>query len=403
MEQEVQKILMANNRIATVEDTTAQGGGVPSLGGPAYSAGDTLSAAEQCQANREQRQQADFQRYVYMRERNGVRLTKYESNPSVRGVQHIIKLCPSFPPELTQRQSDVLPPTAQSRGQTDAAATFVLLSAAALAANAASPLPFARQAGPASVLDGGCSAAAIVTPTDAQTLGLANLGPSKLSIVDAGGGSTPGLSTTRIEINEATGETGPATVAQIQRSLEGIGKYADKGYVIVYHPEYEGVSVHQKEDIVIDWSRPPIRTGWRDRQDKLWHWSLRAPLGERVVKWLQHDAPRVQPSTIDNLPSGTVAVANNVYELPSLREGVRFMHAVCGYPVKSTWLKAIRNNHYVGWPLLTVTNVNKHYPETLETPRGHLNIVPAGRMLTKPPPEPLEEAAEADLKKVFNK
>ena len=78
-------------------------------------------------------------------------------------------------------------------------------------------------------------AAAIVTPTDAQTLGLANLGPSKLSIVDAGGGSTPGLSTTRIEINEATGETGPATVAQIQRLLEGIGKYADKGYIIVYH------------------------------------------------------------------------------------------------------------------------------------------------------------------------
>ena len=118
---------------------------------------------------------------------------------------------------------------------------------------------------------------------------------------------------------------------------------------------------------------------------------------------MQHDAPRVQPSAIDNLPSGTVAVANNVYELPSLREGVRFMHAVCGYPVKSTWLKAIRNNHYVGWPLLTVTNVNKHYPETLETPRGHLNVIPAGRMSTKPPPEPLEEAAKADLKKAFNK
>ena len=148
VEQEVQTISTANNRIATVEDTTAQGGGVPSLGGPAYSAGDTLSAAEQRQANREQRQQADFQRYVYMRERNGVRLTKYESNPSVRQAYNISSSCARpFPPELTQRQSDVLPPTAQSRGQTDAAATFVLLSAAALAANAASPLPFAPQAG----------------------------------------------------------------------------------------------------------------------------------------------------------------------------------------------------------------------------------------------------------------
>ena len=51
---------------------------------------------------------------------------------------------------------------------------------------------------------------------------------------------------------------------------------------------------------------------------------------------------------MEKLPDGTKVLANNVYELPSLKAGVRFMHAVCGYPVKSTWLKAIRNNHYVG-------------------------------------------------------
>ena len=77
------------------------------------------------------------------------------------------------------------------------------------------------------------------------------------------------------------------------------------------------------------------------------------------------------------------------------------MHAVCGYPVKSTWMKAIRNNHYVGWPLLTVGNVEKHFPETVETPRGHMNKLPAGIRPTKP--EPLPEPKEADLKRAFNK
>jgi hypothetical protein len=40
------------------------------------------------------------------------------------------------------------------------------------------------------------------------------------------------------------------------------------------------------------------------------------------------------------------------------------MHAVCGYPVKSTWLKAIAAGNFIGWPLLNVQNVKKYYPET---------------------------------------
>ena len=49
------------------------------------------------------------------------------------------------------------------------------------------------------------------------------------------------------------------------------------------------------------------------------------------------------------------------------------MHAVCGYPVKSTWMKAIKAGNFMGWPLLTETNVKKYYPETKETPERHLN------------------------------
>ena len=49
------------------------------------------------------------------------------------------------------------------------------------------------------------------------------------------------------------------------------------------------------------------------------------------------------------------------------------MHAVCGYPVKSTWLKAIAAGNFKGWPLLNVRNVKRYYPETMETPKGHMN------------------------------
>ena len=49
------------------------------------------------------------------------------------------------------------------------------------------------------------------------------------------------------------------------------------------------------------------------------------------------------------------------------------MHAVCGYPVKSTWIQAIKAGNYVGWPILTEQNVSKYYPETDETIKGHMN------------------------------
>jgi hypothetical protein len=54
-------------------------------------------------------------------------------------------------------------------------------------------------------------------------------------------------------------------------------------------------------------------------------------------------------------------------------QAIKWMHAVCGYLVKSTWLKAIKAGNYVGWPMLTKCNVQKYYPETIETTKRHLN------------------------------
>jgi hypothetical protein len=65
--------------------------------------------------------------------------------------------------------------------------------------------------------------------------------------------------------------------------------------------------------------------------------------------------------------------ANSVHDLPSMEQAIEWMHVVCGYPVKLTWLKAIKAGNYIGWPMLTEHNVNKYYPETSETSKGHMN------------------------------
>jgi hypothetical protein len=65
--------------------------------------------------------------------------------------------------------------------------------------------------------------------------------------------------------------------------------------------------------------------------------------------------------------------ANSIYDLPSTEQAIRWMQAVCGHPVKSTWLKAVKAGNFVGWPLLTERNVNKYFPDTAEIHKGHIN------------------------------
>ena len=72
---------------------------------------------------------------------------------------------------------------------------------------------------------------------------------------------TPVLYKSQVQVDETTRKTGTAVVAPISQSLEEICKYTDQGLVVVYHPNYNSVTVHHKDDVIIDWSRPPVCTG----------------------------------------------------------------------------------------------------------------------------------------------
>eukprot|EP00804_Cyclotella_cryptica_P028837 CCRYP_008424-RA/>CCRYP_008424-RA protein AED:0.29 eAED:0.29 QI:0/0/0/1/0.16/0.14/7/0/719 len=50
----------------------------------------------------------------------------------------------------------------------------------------------------------------------------------------------------------------------------------------------------------------------------------------------------------------------------------RFLHAALGFPTKATLLAAARNGNLVTFPGLTPDNVNRHFPESDETQKGHM-------------------------------
>ena len=99
-------------------------------------------------------------------------------------------------------------------------------------------------------------------------------------------------------------------------------------------------------------SRDPVLQGWRD-VNGLWRFST----NER--RDAQHHM-------------STQELAANVYNLPSVAQTIRYLHAAAGFPVKDTWIKAIKCGNYKSWPGITPDIVSKHFPESVETQKGHL-------------------------------
>jgi hypothetical protein len=68
----------------------------------------------------------------------------------------------------------------------------------------------------------------------------------------------------------------------------------------------------------------------------------------------------------------------NVHKLPSTKKVVRFQHAALGFPTKAMLLTAIHHKNLVTFPGLTSKNVNKFFPESDETQKGHMKQTKQG-------------------------
>ena len=116
---------------------------------------------------------------------------------------------------------------------------------------------------------------------------------------------------------------------------------------------------YKKEDVaVLSPKGEPIIQGWReDKLPRLWIFALSPDKKQKGF----------YTTTSQNKPE-----ANNVYDLPSMEALVRYMHATAGFPVRSTWIKAIKNGNFNSWPGLTYNNAEKYCPQSMETIKGHM-------------------------------
>jgi hypothetical protein len=75
--------------------------------------------------------------------------------------------------------------------------------------------------------------------------------------------------------------------------------------------------------------------------------------------------------------------ANAIFELPSTRQTILYHHALAGFPVKETFLNAVRAGNYATWPGLTIAALHKYFPNLDKTQKGHMKGQRQGIRSTK--------------------
>ena len=78
-------------------------------------------------------------------------------------------------------------------------------------------------------------------------------------------------------------------------------------------------------------------------------------------------------------------ILNVIIRIQTLKTDLAaFFHGALFSPVKATLLKAINNNHFVGWPGLTKKLISRHLLDTVATAKGHQNQERQQLQTTKP-------------------
>jgi len=178
-----------------------------------------------------------------------------------------------------------------------------------------------------------------ISEKDRRKVGLPILRISTKKVGVANGDTCNGKYVTELPFPQLSKKAAEAdTFNDFPTSLMSVGKTADNGNISIYTKE--GVSVYKEEDVLITCKGEAILIGKRDERGR-----YRIPLVQNQGNWQLRQLTKHSKKYLQQ--------ANSVYDLPSTEEAIKWMHAVRGYPVKSTWLKAVKAGNYIEWPLLT--------------------------------------------------
>jgi hypothetical protein len=166
-------------------------------------------------------------------------------------------------------------------------------------------------------------------------------------------------SKTQLPFKQLSPEAREANILpRLTKSLLSVIKMSENGYTTIFRPGNEGVTIHEKGTLTMTLSVPPVLQGCKKKGENLWTVSATAT---------DNECKRIA----------------NLYDLPSVNQTIKYLHAAAGYPVKDTWVKAINAENYATWPGLTATAVRKHFPESDETQKGHMKRQQQGLRSTR--------------------
>lgn len=110
-----------------------------------------------------------------------------------------------------------------------------------------------------------------------------------------------------------------------------------------------------------------ILTGPRNKVNKIWEVTFNGNFDT-----ITDPSNAINTPSAKNITTHTMEhLLNNMYRLTMTSSVILYLHTVAFFPVKSTWLKAIKNNFYTTWPFLTYKAVNKYLPASTVTSRAH--------------------------------
>ncbi len=175
-----------------------------------------------------------------------------------------------------------------------------------------------------------------------------------------------------------------------KHSLLSTSKFADANYITIF--DKEAVNIYDANETTITVTRGAILRSFKCPTTGIW----RIPLVD-LVQNNNTDTVIVNCPPSEFLPAcpPPANATHNMYKLKTQPELVQYYHAAVGFPTKPTWLKAIKNMQFASWPGLTADAVNRHYPDSEETPKGHGWKAPSGLRSTKVTTPALDDSAEA--------
>jgi len=166
-------------------------------------------------------------------------------------------------------------------------------------------------------------------------------------------------------------------VPGLQSTLVSVPKMVDEDYIVVF--DKKSAKTCDTTTTTISASEKPILEAPRCTSTGLWLMPLEAD-GNKENDG--HHCGNIERDKTSNI-GGVSERANTIFELPTTRQTILYHHASAGFPVKETFLDAVRSGNYATWPGLTVTALHKYFPDSDGTQEGHMKGQHQGIRFTK--------------------